>query len=569
MIRTRLFKKISHALIIAVIVSGLSFSYGFADDTSEREIWLSRYTADIDEGESFCLKAAYSTFDEGSFTFESTNENVAAVSDDGKVTANSEGAAWISVSDGDLRATCSVYVSKPKERGLSLSANSIGIAKSGSYVLSAALSEAYKGQKIVWSSDNSDIASVNEGVITGVKNGQTTVRAALVNIPDVYDECDIMVGEVNTYRDFSAAEASNGDTSVLQYVYMKHGENEWKKIPKKESNTYKMSDGRWAVTNPQIYSGTDYDAARVFCAPASGVINVSLKSSNYFYLQTGEKPSPKPGKGRLEIILNDTVLKSLELNSSRLENGEYAYGTGYDAGGTSGINMVDWLGKLQVPVHKGDKIYIALRNESEIGIALANWQGFCFEYSSNEAADSIDAEPDSISSKEGKIFDGFKVNIKGNDFGDSNIEYLSGDETVAKVSKDGIIKGETAGNTRVYAVNRGYKLINYIEVAIEKSDIGAVNEPSYDSDKKALGFSVKNNGDKDVSLQLTAVLRDEIGKTLSVNVGDLLNVNAGSEKEFKLENIYNKDASVIDIYLIGGDDNQIKKCVYSKRIEIR
>ncbi len=583
MIRTRLFEKILTALMVAMIATGLSFSFGFADDASGREIWLSRYTADIDEGESFCLKAAYNTLEDGSFTFESTNGDVATVSNDGTVTAISEGMAWISVSDGNLKATCSVYVNEPKAKGLSLSSNSIGIARSASYVLSAELSEAYKGQKIVWSSADSSVASVNEGVITGVKNGQTIIRAALADKPEVYDECDIMVGTLNTYTNFSDKAEANADSSALQYVYAKPGTNEWKKARTDgKSGMYRLiNDDSVVITSWGMYSGSYYDSARVFCAPASGTVDVSVGGENYFTLEPGDKTSETPGKGRLEIILNNTVIKSLDLESFKLTDGEYkgqyAASTFYNGGepgqkgdknGSHGISMADWLGKLSVNVHKGDKLYIAFRNEGKNTIVLKNWVGYNFVYNSTKSVDSIDVTEDNISLKEGKIFDNFKAELKGNDFGDSKIEYLSGDEAVAKVSKDGIIKGEKAGETRVYAINRDYKLISYADVTTEKSDVETVNKPTYKSDDRTLEFSVRNNGDEDTSLQTVAVLRDKIGRTLSANVGDLLNVNAGSEKEFKLENIYNKDAAVIDIYLIN-TNNGIVRCICSERVEIK
>ena len=159
---------------------------GFADqvtdDNTEREIWLNIYTADICVGDSIRIKGAYNTLEipeSGNFVFSSTNDSVASVDADGNVSAVSVGAAWINVSDGKLSSSCSIFVTEPKKAGVKLGVHSIGIAQNSSYVLSAELSEAYKGQKIVWSSADSSVASVNEGVLTGVKNGQTIVRAAL------------------------------------------------------------------------------------------------------------------------------------------------------------------------------------------------------------------------------------------------------------------------------------------------------------------------------------------------------------------------------------------------------
>ena len=135
---------------------------GFADqgtdDNTEREIWLNIYTADICVDDSIRIKGAYNTLEipeSGNFVFSSTNDSVASVDADGNVSAVSVGAAWINVSDGELSSSCSIFVTEPKKAGVKLGVHSIGIARNSSYVLSAELGEEYKGQKIIWSSDDS------------------------------------------------------------------------------------------------------------------------------------------------------------------------------------------------------------------------------------------------------------------------------------------------------------------------------------------------------------------------------------------------------------------------------
>lgn len=558
---------------------------GFADqgtdDNTEREIWLNIYTADICVGDSIRIKGAYNTLEipeSGNFVFSSTNDSVASVDADGNVSAVSVGAAWINVSDGELSSSCSIFVTEPKKAGVKLGVHSIGIARNSSYVLSAELGEEYKGQKIIWSSDDSAIASVNEGVVTGAKNGQTIVRAALESDSNIYDECSVMVGNVNTYSNFSAKVSDNTDTSTLQYVYANPGTNNWEKaMTDGKTDMYRLKDNTAVITSWGMYSGSYYESARVFCAPASGVVDVSLKGENYFSLNP-EKPSEKRGSGRLEVILNNTVLKTIELDSFLLTEGEnkgkYASTTHYNGGehhqvgettGSFGINMSEVFGKLSVNVHKGDKLYLALRKTGESDIIIKNWIGFDFAYNSNKSAESIGVTEDSISLKAGKIFDNFKAELKGNDFGDSKIEYLSGDEAVAKVSKDGIIKGEKAGETRVYAVNREYKLINYADITIDNPDVEIISKPVYNRENQNIVFSVKNNKNEKASLKAAAVLRDKIGRTLLAVETDALEVESEGEKEIEINGIDTKNAAVIDIYLT---DIDINRCIYPDRISI-
>ena len=167
--------------------------------------------------------------------------------------------------------------------------------------------------------------------------------------------------------------------------------------------------------------------------------------------------------------------------------------------------------------------------------------------------------------KAGKITDNFKAEVKGNDIGESYVEYLSGNENVAKVSKDGIIKGEKAGETRVYAVNREYKLINYADIKIDNPDVEIISKPVYNRENQNIVFSVKNNKNEKASLKAAAILRDKIGRTLLTVETDALEVESEGEKEIEINGIDTKNAAVIDIYLT---DIDINRCIYPDRISI-
>ena len=134
------------------------------------------------------------------------------------------------------------------------------------------------------------------------------------------------------------------------------------------------------------------------------------------------------------------------------------------------------------------------------------------------------------------------------------------------MSKDGIIKGEKAGEkTRVYAVNREYKLINYADITIDNPDVEIISKPVYNRENQNIVFSVKNNKNEKASLKAAAVLRDKIGRTLLTVETDALELESEGEKEIKINGIDTKNAAVIDIYLT---DIDINRCIYPDRISI-
>lgn len=49
------------------------------------------------------------------------------------------------------------------------------------------------GSELAWSSSNPDVASVDNGVVTALKEGATTIRVEIVSLPSVYATCEVKV----------------------------------------------------------------------------------------------------------------------------------------------------------------------------------------------------------------------------------------------------------------------------------------------------------------------------------------------------------------------------------------
>ena len=108
--------------------------------------------------------------------YSSSNESIATVSDTGLVTSVSEGTAVITVVCGEVSAECIVICTIPTEEDaidLSLNRKEITFDVEGqSWLL-------YDGEipaaDIVWSSDDDSIATIEDGKVIAVSNGDTTV----------------------------------------------------------------------------------------------------------------------------------------------------------------------------------------------------------------------------------------------------------------------------------------------------------------------------------------------------------------------------------------------------------
>lgn len=141
--------------------------------------------------------------------FSSSDPSVAAVSTDGTVTAIGSGSAVITVTCGSARAECSITCEIPgettapeNEAAFSLNRKEITFNQEGQSWL------VYDGdiaiENILWISDDSDVATIENGRISAVGNGDTTVYG-------IYDDQTV---SCIIHCDFTATGESGGITEA-------------------------------------------------------------------------------------------------------------------------------------------------------------------------------------------------------------------------------------------------------------------------------------------------------------------------------------------------------------------
>lgn len=149
---------------------------------------------------------------DGRLVWSSSDGSVASVDEEGVVSGKSKGEAVISVTavDGGYTAECRVRVYQPVTE-LRMDNRSMTVDTGDDMQLTATILPYDADNKsIVWSSDNPDVADVNgKGVVTGVKAGQTVIRATSED-EGISDFCVVTVNQPVTGVSLSKSELSFG-----------------------------------------------------------------------------------------------------------------------------------------------------------------------------------------------------------------------------------------------------------------------------------------------------------------------------------------------------------------------
>lgn len=140
---------------------------------------LNKSTLELKKGESEILSATVTPDDatDKTITWSTSEASVASVDQNGKVTALKSGTATITAKAGEKTALCSVKVTTPIE-SISLDRTSVSLEEGHTTTLIATITPNDADVKTVeWSSSNASVASVANGVVTAVAEGEATITA--------------------------------------------------------------------------------------------------------------------------------------------------------------------------------------------------------------------------------------------------------------------------------------------------------------------------------------------------------------------------------------------------------
>lgn len=159
-------------------------------------IIISRQEASLYKNESTTVIATVSPSDatDKTVNWSSSDSAVASVKD-GLITAKNKGSAVISAvtADGNFKAVCLVTVKLHAEK-VEISESEITVSENASKIITASVvPEGAENSNIIWKSDDESVATVRGGEITGVRKGETTVKAISEENGELYAVCKVTV----------------------------------------------------------------------------------------------------------------------------------------------------------------------------------------------------------------------------------------------------------------------------------------------------------------------------------------------------------------------------------------
>ena len=169
-------------------------------------IEVSPSSATLEIGETIQLSAtAYPTnATNRSLNWTTEDYSVASVSSSGLVTARGAGRVWIwaRATDGSGAGNyCVVDVKEPKKVAsieLSESEKSLTVGETFELIATVLPEDAYD-KSLIWSSDDEDIATVSNGIISAVSPGECDIKCEAADGSNVSATCRIIVNEPEQY----------------------------------------------------------------------------------------------------------------------------------------------------------------------------------------------------------------------------------------------------------------------------------------------------------------------------------------------------------------------------------
>ena len=168
--------------------------------TLASSISLNKTSATLKATETLTLKAtiAPATTTDKSVTWKSSNEAVATVDANGKVTAVAVGEATITATttDGSNKsATCKITVAKTLAESVTLDKTTATLKATETLTLKATIAPATTTDKsVTWKSSNEAVATVDaNGLVTAIAVGEATITAATVDGSNLSATCKVTV----------------------------------------------------------------------------------------------------------------------------------------------------------------------------------------------------------------------------------------------------------------------------------------------------------------------------------------------------------------------------------------
>lgn len=226
---------------------------------------ISHTNIELSPGETFRLSYTLmsSSYGTPSAKWSSSNENIAKVDKNGKVTAVSSGTAIITCNPIVApKVFCNVRVLTVPPTGISITTNPVNVVEGKAVSISVALTPKGASSKITWTSSNTSIATVSStGRVTGVSPGTATITATTDNGLKASCKVNVIPLPTNVILPSSVSIMEGYGTKLTPVL-----------IPDNSETTYK-----WTSSDPSV---AVVSADGVVTGKNVGTADITVKTDN-------------------------------------------------------------------------------------------------------------------------------------------------------------------------------------------------------------------------------------------------------------------------------------------------
>ena len=192
--------------------------------TPVESVTLNQTTASLRVGQTVTLTATVQPEDatDKTVTWSSSNEAVATVDAEGKVTAMALGEAVITATCGDVSATCAVTVVPTPAESVTLNQITASLRVGQTVTLTATvMPEDATDKTVTWTSSNEAIATVDaEGKVTAMALGEAAITATCGDVSATCAVTVVATSVESVTLDYESIELRLGETFVLTATVM-------------------------------------------------------------------------------------------------------------------------------------------------------------------------------------------------------------------------------------------------------------------------------------------------------------------------------------------------------------
>ncbi len=416
---------------ITATVEGKAASVQVTVNNPLKSISLNKTELALRKGKTEKLSVTYNPedADEKDVTWTSSDPSVATVTD-GKVDALKDGTTVITATVGDKTATCNVTVKEEPLQSISLNKTSIEVAKNENQTLEVTYNpvDTTDDKTVTWTSADPNVAAVENGVVTGVSVGTTTITATVGNKTAT---CDVTVTSP-----LKEIKVNPSEVTVLK------NQSQTVNVEYLPADTTDDKTITWSIDNSKVADIAENGAEVTITGKKQGEAVVTATSAN------GLTSTCKVEVKEVPI----TAIK-LDVTSKKLEPGEtQAVNVEYLPADTTDEKTVTWKSSNTdvATVDENGVITAVAGGQADITATTANGVSATCKITVPIHLNGISLEKTSLNLRKGQSSEALSVVYDPvNTTDELPTIWSSSDETVATVNAQGVVTGLKEGTATI------------------------------------------------------------------------------------------------------------------------